>query len=184
VEVVDYPALSQEVDITARYKAGCQKLFDNGCTVVLFWEDDDWYASNYIETMVTRWIESGKPAAIGIGISTYYHIMTNRYFSIRHTGRASAMATLVTKKVMDIQWPADNDPYLDIALWKQLKGKTFEPEKPICLGIKHNLGMVGGGAHQPDSGHYKIEDKDGSYLRSIVGRDFTFYSEMKDAALQ
>lgn len=182
IRVVDFEADGEEVDITRRYRQGCNDLLPN-CDVVLFWEDDDWYAPNYIETMVAGWLAAGKPSAFGIANTTYYHIFERRYFTISHPGRASACCTMVTKDVLNIRWPSDDYPYLDIELWNQLAGKTFVPQQPICIGIKHGLGLVGGGCHNGSSKHYTQADPDGRYLRSIVGEDFNFYEELRHAQI-
>ena len=180
MEIVDDPPLSHDIDITYRYRLGCERLFKKGCDAVIFWESDDFYAENYLETMTREWLKSEKPDIFGIGNTTYYHV-TGKYFKINHPERASAMSTMVTNKVLGISWPSDNYHYLDITLWQQLQGKTFIPSSPICLGIKHGIGMVGGGCHNSNSGHYTSFDKDGEYLKSITGSEFEFYYNLKSA---
>lgn len=175
IEIVDDAPVNNDVDITYRYRIGCERLFSKGCEIVLFWEDDDWYAPEYIETMVDEWKRARMPEIFGIGYSTYYHILGNKYMTIAHKGRASAMSTLVTKKVLSINWGADNYAYTDIVLWKELKGSTFHPQKPINLGIKHGMGLCGGGGHTLDFQHYNKTDFEKEYLKNIVGSDFDFY---------
>lgn len=182
VEVVEYKPDSDDFDITQRYHFGCDRLFSRPwrqCDLVIFWEDDEWYAPNYIEKMYTGWIEAGCPSIWGIGYSIYYHIIGSMWFKINHPSRASMMATCVTSEVMKIKWPADNYPYTDVILWERMKGKTMMPAKPICLGIKHGIGMVGGGAHNVECGHYSNQDFNGEFLKSITGPDYLFYHHMK-----
>lgn len=162
-------------DITKRYRLGSKQLFSEGCTVVLFWEDDDWYAPNYIERMLFEWIKAGKPQIFGVGQSTYYHLFVHKYHTITHPGRASNMATLVTKAVTKIEWCSDDFPYTDLHLWKVLDGATFVPEKPVCMGLKHGIGMVGGGGHQHDWYRYDNDDKHEEHLLKTTGSDFLFY---------
>lgn len=173
--------LSDDIDVTYRYRVGCEKLFAAGCTVVIFMESDDWYSSNFLEEMLNRWDKAGRPDIAGIGHTTYYHIFTNRYVVLSHSNRASAMSTMVIKKVLSISWPRDNNPYLDTELWKQLSGPTWKINPPICIGIKHGLGMVGGGAHNGDNAHYNRFDEGGIWLRGIVGpEDYKFYESLKN----
>jgi glycosyltransferase involved in cell wall biosynthesis len=178
--IIDFEPINNDVDVVKRYRRGCEILFARGCDVVLFIENDDFYAANYIETMVGLWDNSGRPAIFGVGSSIYYHITGKKYFTINHAGRASAMATLTTKSILNIEWPADNYPYLDVIIWQKMRGSTFIVNPPICIGIKHNIGMVAGGAHNPESLHYKNDDPDGNYLKNIVGPEFwPFYKNLQ-----
>jgi len=175
IEVVDDEPLTAAVDITYRYRIGVDRLKAKGAGVILFWEDDDWYASNYIETMVNEWNKRGNPEIFGIGTTTYYHIGCNKYLTISHEKRSSMFCTMI-RSTADITWCKDDYPYADVVVWDQLKGKTFMPVKPICLGIKHGIGMVGGGGHTEDYKHYNKIDSAKSFLKSIVGEDEGFYS--------
>lgn len=181
LEVIDDDFNSKEIDITRRYYSGCHRLFLKGANLIFCWEDDDWYAQNYIETVFTEWQKSGSPDIFGIGYSVYYHILSLKWFKINHPKRASMMATCFTKKVLEAKWPDNNYPYTDVALWGSMKGKTFMPSIPICLGIKHGIGLVGGGAHDGETcGHYSNSDMKGEYLKQITGTDFEFYQGIKN----
>ena len=46
--IVDYPPISKEIDLTARYRKGIIEASKRGCNVALLWEDDDWYHSKDI----------------------------------------------------------------------------------------------------------------------------------------
>ena len=181
VHIVDYEPESKDIDVTQRYRRGCEHLFRNEkCDSVLFMENDDWYHPAYIATMIAEWEKANRPEIFGIGNTIYYHIILQKYFTISHPSRASAMSTLVTPSILNMNWPRDNNPYLDTEMWAQLKGKTFIPKTPICIGIKHGIGLVGGGAHQMDSAHYKTSDESGAWLRSHVGDEaMGFYSQMQ-----
>lgn len=172
---------NNDIDVTERYRIGCTNLINIGCDVIIFMESDDWYASNYIETMLARWDKAGRPDAFGIGQTVYYHIFGQRYVTISHKRRASAMSTMVTRSILNMSWPKDNNPYLDTEIWEQLSGTTFIPATPICIGIKHGIGMVGGGAHNADNAHYNRDDFGGIWLRGIVGpEDYKFYESLKN----
>lgn len=177
----DYPPLSNEIDITQRYRRAyeCLKNVD----VILLMEVDDYYAPSYIETMITEWEKNNKPDIFGISSSVYYHI-SGKYFQINHPTRSSANTTLL-KSNLKINWGLDSYPYTDIRLWEQINGKTFNmPLAPICVGIKHGIGLVGGGCHDEDSAHYTKFDKDGKMLFAIVGKEnFEFYQSLKSEVL-
>lgn len=179
IEIVDFKPKSNEIDIKKRYEIGCKNLFEKKCDVVIFWEDDDWYSSRYIEIMIAAWVNANKPAIFGIGNSCYYHIFANKYLIINHPGRASMMSTMVTKAILNIDWGIENDAYADVIIWKELKGRTFIPPVRICLGVKHGIGMTGGGGHDSENfAHYNKIDKERMFLRSVVGTDILFYNKL------
>ncbi len=171
------PPLSDEKDITLRYRKGFENLFSQGCEVVFLIEDDDFYHKDYIKIMFSKWLELNKPEILGVDSTTYYHLKKREFRIMNHKNRSSAFSTLVTKQVLNINWPEDSYPFLDLELWKQLKGVTFDPGKKICLGIKHNIGLSGGSAHN-ESFKYDIKDPDLDYLKTVVGKDFDFYKKM------
>jgi hypothetical protein len=180
IEIVDDPKPEGlDKDITWRYRIGLERLKNKGAKVVFFIEDDDWYAPNYIEYLLQRYKEAGEPEIFGLNQSIYYHIMVNKFWISNHPGRASAMSTLVRVDAMDTyQWGADNDPWFDIAVWKQLNGKAIDmPHKPIAVGIKHGFGVHGGVGHKAGFHHYKANDPKREYLKGIVGEDINFYDK-------
>lgn len=184
VYFVDYEPKSEDIDVTQRYKVGCEHLFRiKKCDVVLFWENDDFYSPQYIVQMVLEWKRAGRPAIFGIGHTIYYHIFQQMWVNIPHRTMASAMSTLVTPAILQMSWPKDNNPYLDVDMWQKIPGKTFIPRAPICIGIKHGIGLVGGGAHNGDNAHYKTKDEGGVWLRAIIGEaNYSFYESLQKEA--
>ncbi len=180
----DYEPESGDIDVTQRYKRGCEHLFRiMKCDVVLFMEIDDYYSPQYIASMILEWKKANRPAIFGIGYTIYYHIFQQMYVTIPHRSRASAMSTLVTRSILNMTWPKDNNPYLDADMWNKILGKTFIPRAPICVGIKHGIGMVGGGAHNGDNAHYNMKDHGGIWLRGIVGEsNYKFYEQLQKEA--
>lgn len=180
IEVVDFLPEPNKVDITKRYRLGCEALFKKGCELVIFWEDDDWYAPEYIQIMYEQWLMANKPDIIGIGETTYYHIFKNKYLHISHPNRASACCTAVTKAFLNISLPADDYAYIDVHLWNKLNGKVFVIQKPIHFGIKHGMGLCGGGGHTKDWKGYTADDSNLSHLKSVVDTySFLFYLSLK-----
>ncbi|MBV1952560.1 MAG: hypothetical protein KUG64_10265 [Cycloclasticus sp.] len=177
VHLVSEEPKSKEKDITYRYKKGFKHLFNQGCEVVLLWEDDDFYANNYIEVMIKNWIAEGKPDVFGLGETVYYHLQRKVHMTMKHQFRSSAFSTMVTKSVLDIDFPADNYSFLDLEIWKQLNGKTFLPVNPICMGIKHGVGTCGGRGHLEDF-PYTEEDPDSEFLKGIVGPMYNSYKNL------
>ncbi len=184
IELVNYEPLSDQVDITQRYKVGYDKLRNKGLDVIAFIENDEWYAPDYLETMVNGWIENNKPDIFGTNYTIYYHIKLFAHFTMHHLTRSSAMSTLI-KPDLNFEWCKDNEPYTDIHLWSKLKGVCFTPPKTICLGIKHGVGKCGGFAHIDKLHRYNNElssqDQNMEFLKGLVDPEsFEFYSNYFD----
>lgn len=170
-------------DITWRYRTGYDRLRNKGIDCILLMENDDWYAPDYIEKMVSKWIENGKPDLSGTNYTIYYHLKMRAYFQMNHTRRSSAMSTLI-KPDLNFPWCVDHEPYTDMWLWelKQLTKVVFDPGKYICLGMKHGEGFCGGRSHVDKLERYRdpkrsFQDDDFSFLKKHLDpQSFDFYS--------
>ena len=179
IEIVNDAPLSDEKDITWRYRLGYERLRNKGIEVISLIENDDWYAPNYLETMYNKWLELDKPELLGQGYTIYYHIKERAWFTMNHPERSSAMNTLI-KPDLHFDWCVDNDPYTDLHLWLHagLKGEIFTPKSHICLGIKHGDGLCGGVNHVDALHRYTNFDYKFWYLKSILDSEsFNFYSK-------
>lgn len=178
IEIVDDKPISKEKDITWRYKIGCQRLIEKGADLIFFWEDDDWYANTYLLKMWDAWNENGKPAMLGIETSIYYHLKLKKWRLFNHPGRSSAFCTIVTKEILNFKWPKDSEPYTDIYLWKNLKGKAIRLGTTEAIGIKHGLGLCGGNGHSFE-GMYRNFDPSMKWLSSKIDEEsFNFYRSL------
>lgn len=174
--VVDRPALSEQCDITARYREGYDVMRGRKLDLVAFMENDDWYSLDYLEYMAKSWHNAGRPEIFGTNEHACYHLMLNRYYYVTHRSRSMAMNT-VLKADMDFKWCVDHEPYTDAWLWRTLKGKLIKPEKNICLSIKHGIGKCGSNAHKKRLNFFQLEDPDRVFLRNFVDAEsFKFYS--------
>lgn len=179
IEMMDDKPLSDAIDITYRYRVGTERAFKKGADVIIFMEVDDFYSPIYIERMVKAWEQNGKPSLFGINNTTYYNVVNNKYVYLGHAGRASMMSTMISKEA-NINWGADNYAYTDVVLWKQLKGVAVSLGEPICLGIKHGVGLCGGGGHTLEWAHYNQVDENYQYLSRIVdAKSLEFYKSFK-----
>ena len=190
LQVVDYKPLSDKCDITQRYRIAYHGLDGLNFDCILFIENDDWYAPNYIETMITLWHINGRPELFGTNYTYYYHIGIKKYFKFTHFRRASMMNTLI-KPDLNISWPVDEYPYTDAALWQvdqlNIKNKDIErrlsvdPGTIISLGIKHNVGMPGGNYHGNRLEKYNVCDADFSFIKSVMDNEsFNFYKSQHE----
>lgn len=154
--IVDDEHYVQYPDVTWRYKQAFTRAFEAGADIVLPMEDDDWYASDYIEQMCNKWIEHGKPHMLGIDHTIYYHLRLRRYAYLKHPGRASTMSMLITKE-LEIAWCEESYPFIDYYMWTKMPCRSkvaFPMDRNISIGIKHGIGKVAGGGHRSNIGIY------------------------------
>jgi hypothetical protein len=174
--VIDYKPESKAPDLTKRVREGFEYLRSIGCECVLIMENDDFYQPDYIEIMLSEWSKAGKPEIFGTSSTLYYHIIKKQYRLLSHPNRSSLMNTLIRCDAQ-ISWLADSEVFLDLNLWQQLEGKTFDTTHPIAIGIKHGQGLCGGKGHSQmlfDKG-----DKNMQYLESLVDEiSFDFYESI------
>jgi len=181
VLVNDNPT-SKLPDLTKRIREGFEYAKDIGCEVILIMENDDFYHVDYLKEMLKAWRSNGEPDIFGTSSTVYYHILKRQFKKLAHPRRASLMNTLL-KCEAQINWPNDKEVFLDLNLWKQLEGKTFEPGFMISLGIKHGQGLCGGRGHS--SMIYNNEDPHWDYLKKNVDPEsFKFYSSISEELSQ
>ena len=176
IEIVDYIPVSDEVDITPRYRLGYNNLRNKGLDIIAFMEVDDWYSNDYLEIMAKNWVKNNKPEMFGPNYTIYYNLRLKAHFTFNHTRRCSMMCTMM-KPDMDIEWGPETNPFTDSYLWLHSKDRlTFAPEKIICLGIKHGIGKCGGRWH--DEGLEKYCDNSINLKTIMDNEDYLFYSNL------
>jgi hypothetical protein len=129
-------------------------------------EDDDWYSPDYIRNMT---LIPGD--LIGLTPTVNYHLPTAR-IRIRHTPSHSSLYTTGFRWGMITRWPRENDPFLDLWLWRNLKvrKRLVEQEEPYCaIGMKHGFGKCGSNQHEAE--RYKVSDDGRLWLVSQIGKD-------------
>lgn len=176
--VMCYPPDSDKCDITQRYRIGYRDLSGLGLDVIALMENDDWYSTEYLEYMVNKWQEHGKPDIFGTAYTIYYHLKLGAYFTMYHQDRASAMNTLI-KPDLNLTWPVDHDPFTDTHLWQTVKGTAFFPEKVISVGMKHGVGLCGGRSHV-DKLHRYTQMDEGFLKQTLDEQSYKFYSSFYD----
>jgi len=182
---VDYEQKTHPVDLTERYRYGLEKLRDV-CDVIFLIEDDDYYAPNYVETMLARYVEAGEPDIFGIGETTFYHPQARMKFYREHKRRACAFVSMIkTSAIEKIRWDKIDEVFFDDHAWKQLQGKTvvFGPDvPPLSIGIKHGRGPSGAQGHNQwfyshgASAQESVKDQNFEWLKKNIGlADAAFY---------
>lgn len=179
VEIVDFVPANDVPDITQRYRIGCEKI-RRQCDVIVFWEDDDYYSPGYIERIESEF-NRDNIELVGIDSTVYYNIFTRRFVELKHPGRASMMSTAIrTSALNKLLWPVDSYKWTDLFLWQRTPGvskRTIRVDRPICIGIKHGIGLCGGGGHVRDWAKFDQYDPKYSYLEANTDIDAVrFYS--------
>jgi len=146
--------------------------------LVIFWEHDDYYEPDYIETMVREFENDPSLQILGTHETTYYHLALKKYKHMTHLNRSSAMNTVIRSGIKNLPW--EGDQFLDLRLWKmvqdhKLKGKTIPGGKTI--GIKHGEGITAGKGHLIEF-PYNHDDPEMEWLKERTNPfSFLFYKE-------
>lgn len=180
---VDFHSRDNEKDITLRYRRGIAEAIKRGCDIALFIEDDDWYHHEYIEWMVRMWESRGRPDLFGIEETYYYHLKLQNLWHSNHADRASAFSTLVNLKFTGMTWPADNDPFTDLWIWREWKCRKatikFDREKIYTIGVKHGMGLTGGSGHRNNI-RWTMQKAQFWFNGKINQMDAQFYNRMRN----
>ena len=160
---------------------------------ILFIEDDEYYAPNYVEEMAKRLDEH---ELVGIKHSRYYHLPTGGYRMFLSQAHASLAQTAFRssflptfKEFMGMDHCAE---FLDVRLWTQVRsiraqtigklktncrGHLFFDETPLYVGMKGMPGRAGYGVgHKPHT--YVTHDKDRNLLRQWIPQDHGIYLDI------
>jgi len=189
--IVDFDASDEKPDIRKRVLYGVRQAMAAGYRRALVMEDDDYYAPNYIESMLEVWPHD--VALIGSRVSHIYHLKervrltyTAEQLSRQMHGMVASLSTTGFHVEAFLRfsrsrwWTAC--PQLDQELWRW--AATYDiPRKfteiPFAsISMKHGVGKVGGGCHgsikdRPGA----IPDKDAQWLKQHTASAFhNFYA--------
>jgi len=154
---------------------------------IIIWEDDEYYAPNYIEVMSKKLDEF---ELVGIGESKYYHI-TGKYFrhvnkeksSLAQTSFRNSLLPQFTK-ILDFCKQTGN-MYLDMKLWKAnitvSKHIFFDNEASLYCGIKGMEGRKGIGWAHEEKLYRMSEDVNNEVLKQWVPNDYLEYLKIRES---
>lgn len=95
--------------------------------IVLFMEDDEYYAPNYVETMVAK-IQGHE--AVGLCNSKYYNMMYKTFYVHNTRDHASLAQTGVVKEYLPtLKALLKGDPFIDIRIWAEIGGRDMSWKK-------------------------------------------------------
>lgn len=121
--------------------------------VIAVFEDDDYYAPNYLEIMFKEFIKTPDLHLLGEYPAKYYHVKEKKWKIVKNNSYAALCQTFVNKKVANnILKPICNlgiTP-IDQQLWKTCKRsklniKKISHPKQLVYGIKGLPGRPGAG---------------------------------------
>jgi hypothetical protein len=147
--------------------------------VLAFFEDDDWYAANYLETIAQRMAEA---EVLGEGRAIYYNVRHRRWFDNGNECHASLCQTAISRTcfaAVEDMLTKDNISQLDAQIWaRPFRSIVFNPGTGVhnCIGIK---GMSG----RPGFVQCFHEDKCGLFdpsmakLNELIGPDCELYAK-------
>lgn len=150
---------------------------------IIFIEDDEYYAPEYIETMAGALAQH---QVAGISHSKYYHLPSGKYLQIGNGSHASLAQTGIRYSFLPEFNPLlRGDTYLDMRIWKQAgpRGFLFRDQiRPLYLGIKGLPGRPGIGAGHGEK-LYRAKDADRSILKRWIPRDHGIYLDIAKGTL-
>jgi hypothetical protein len=155
---------------------------------VAFIEDDDVYSADYLEYQLAN-LNHYEKGVIGINPTVYYHLKWRSYMKIDHPGRASLFTIFGrTEEIREALLPIVADDEVTLIDYKLcdylgINGETVcTPGYNRAIGIKHNIGISGGSAHEWGSEKFDNEDYDFEFLEGACGSEFIdFYKEIAES---
>ena len=153
--------------------------------VILFFEDDEYYAPGYIEEMV-KWLD--KYEVVGIAPSRYYHLFSGRYMDSGNMHHASLAQTGFNKSFLpEFEKMLVGNQYVDYRLWDNIKDPKrkflFSDAKPLYVAMKGMPGRPGIGNGHRNFGELNPDSPDMATLKKwIPNQDhFNVYFNMSKA---
>lgn len=153
-----------------------------GPAKVVMFEDDDWYAPDYVWWSVR---ELERRPLVGEGCSFYYNVQNRTWMTCNNHSHASLCSTAwddeeigdEIRNVLMKTLRSFRKAFLDVNIWKELgsQGKVFVPRpKRRVVGIKGVPGRKGIGV-----GHrrQRNSDRKGILLKRLIGDDAQRYEK-------
>ena len=141
---------------------------------ILFIEDDDWYAVDYVSAMAEA-LEHAD--IVGEGRAKYYSLPSRRFFVFENTDYASLCQTGIRRSLLS--WfvghvSQSKEVYVDQPLWMR-GGANFRRrlanESRRCIGIKGLPGKTGLSEGHAGEPNWDGIDECGNILRSWLGQE-------------
>lgn len=174
VFLINHEPVYGKVDLVARVQAGVACAIGEGIDVCFIVEDDDAYKPDHFKRYMDVF---DKADFVGQDYSHYYNLRNRTWFKFTHSYRASLCSTAFRVSALNnFKWPAEDDPFLDLSLWKYARTRRRKFIDTGMVGIKHGMGLCGGKGHRMVM---RNKDPDMAWLKSIVDQEsFEFYKSL------
>lgn len=175
VFLINHEPVYGKIDLTERIQSGVTCAIGEGIDICFIVEDDDFYPPNYFKNAMAMF---DKADFVGQEYSHYYNLRNRTWFKFDHKYRSSLCSTAFRISALNnFAWPADDDPFLDISLWKYAKNRRRKFLNTGMVGIKHGMGLCGGKGHRMVM---RNKDPQLAWLRSMVDeKSFEFYKSLE-----
>jgi len=153
---------------------------------IIIWEDDEYYAPDYIERMAR---ELSNHEVVGIKRAKYYHLPTGGYLQIGNGSHASLAQTgFCNSFIPELETLWDGDMSLDMRIWKKADGRGYlydDTVSSLYLGIKGLPGRPGiGQGHNPNLYRgYSMDTLDRAKLKTWIPKDYQIYMDILNGKL-
>jgi len=152
-----------------------QVRYDN----ILIIEDDDYYAPNYIETMLS-WLQEAE--LVGEVGAKYYFVRSQQFRVFTEHEHASLCRSGLRRSVLPLmqKLSSGNDWRLDLKAWSQWEGSKYlsrnssNGDRAISVSMKGMPGRAGV-THRVSPNWTMSDDRDLSQLRTWLGLDHEYY---------
>lgn len=143
-------------------------------------EDDDYYAPNYIESMLA-FLEISNAQMVGEAGARYYNLKERCYQRLQNSWHASLSQTVFKREALATFNDAisSGEKFIDIELWKRMQDNNIKValrmtvDSGFVVGIKGMPGREGiGTGHKPEG---YTSDPDCEILKQWLGDDFADY---------
>jgi predicted O-methyltransferase YrrM len=153
--------------------------------MVVFWENDDWYAPDWIETCEKE-LATNNVTLFGEGRAIYYNVKDRWWYEHENMQHCSLCSTAIRSENFTLlsSLLEDPNPFVDARLWERARSnrrKIIDPlgrgGKRQVIGIKAMPGRQGYGGGHNERDRSSHPDNEMQKLISLIRTDYTLYEE-------
>ena len=146
-------------------------------------EDDDYYAPNYLETLVAELTNPRyELQVVGELNSRYYNLKHRRYRLLKNSSFSPLCQTIFRRSVISTVQKvlAERETKFDVYFWKELTVPRFLfPTTTLTVGMKGMPGRPGLGiGHNAEDPSWKQDTENLDHLFKWIGNDALKYLEL------
>lgn len=148
--------------------------------ILVFWEDDDWYAPDYLTEVEKAFEKDPTLLLYGQQLAPYYRVRAREWAIMPNTEHSSLCATAMritpaTRLVFELAAADVYNPFVDVRLWQSLNPANvlLTPHKKV-VGIKQMPGTVST-TYGWTGGDLFQDDPNGGVLKRWIGNDASLY---------